>query len=202
MATRMRTYDMLAHRQLRRAPAARTSTAWRCGAARPSTCRMRFLHRRSVGAAAAAARSDPEHLFPDAVARVERGRLHGVSGQRGARVRRRGGRAGHRHLPHLRLAQLAAEHEGGDGGGARRPTQVCEAAICYTGDILDPKRDKYSLAYYVDMAKELEKMGAHILAIKDMAGLLQAVRGRQAGEGAARGDRHADPLPHARHQRA
>lgn len=48
---------------------------------------------------------------------------------------------------------------------------ICEAAICYTGDILDPKRDKYGLKYYVEMAKELEKMGAHILAIKDMAGL-------------------------------
>ncbi|MCK4691778.1 MAG: pyruvate carboxylase, partial [Desulfuromonadales bacterium] len=50
---------------------------------------------------------------------------------------------------------------------------ICEAAICYTGDILDPKRDKYPLEYYVNMAKELEKMGAHILAIKDMAGLLK-----------------------------
>ncbi|MDB5323760.1 MAG: pyruvate carboxylase [Phycisphaerales bacterium] len=48
---------------------------------------------------------------------------------------------------------------------------ICEAAICYTGDILDPKRTKYSLDYYVKMAKELVKMGAHILAIKDMAGL-------------------------------
>ncbi|MEO8495512.1 MAG: pyruvate carboxylase, partial [Planctomycetota bacterium] len=48
---------------------------------------------------------------------------------------------------------------------------ICEAAICYSGDILDPARPKYSLKYYVEMAKELEKMGAHILAIKDMAGL-------------------------------
>ncbi len=48
---------------------------------------------------------------------------------------------------------------------------ICEAAICYTGDILDPKRTKYSLKYYVKMAKDLEKMGTHILAIKDMAGL-------------------------------
>jgi pyruvate carboxylase len=53
----------------------------------------------------------------------------------------------------------------------RKTRSVCEAAICYTGDILDPKRDKYPLEYYVRMAKELEKMGAHILAIKDMAGL-------------------------------
>ncbi len=48
---------------------------------------------------------------------------------------------------------------------------LCEAAICYTGDILDPTRTKYSLNYYVRMAKRLVEMGTHILAIKDMAGL-------------------------------
>ena len=48
---------------------------------------------------------------------------------------------------------------------------ICEASICYTGDILDPKRTKYSLKYYIKFAKELEKMGAHFIAIKDMAGL-------------------------------
>ncbi len=51
--------------------------------------------------------------------------------------------------------------------------KICEAAICYTGDILDSTRDKYTLEYYVNMAKELEKRGAHILAIKDMSGLLK-----------------------------
>ena len=55
----------------------------------------------------------------------------------------------------------------------RKTGKICEAAICYTGDITDPRRDKYPLDYYVNMAKELEKMGAHILAIKDMAGLLK-----------------------------
>ncbi|HMD42426.1 MAG TPA: pyruvate carboxylase [Candidatus Acidoferrum sp.] len=48
---------------------------------------------------------------------------------------------------------------------------VCEPAICYTGDILDKSRTKYSLKYYLRMAKHLEKLGAHFLAIKDMAGL-------------------------------
>ncbi len=48
---------------------------------------------------------------------------------------------------------------------------ILEAAICYTGDILNPRREKYSLQYYIRMAKELEKMGTHILGIKDMAGL-------------------------------
>ena len=51
--------------------------------------------------------------------------------------------------------------------------KIAEAAICYTGDIMDPKKDKYTLQYYVNMAKELEKRGAHILAIKDMSGLLK-----------------------------
>jgi pyruvate carboxylase len=48
---------------------------------------------------------------------------------------------------------------------------VCEPAICYTGDLFDKRRPKYSLDYYVKMAKQLEKLGAHFLAIKDMAGL-------------------------------
>ena len=78
---------------------------------------------------------------------------------------------------------------------------VCEAAICYTGDILDPARTKYSLDYYVRMAKRLVAMGTHILGIKDMAGLVQAVRGIRAGQGAARRGRRADPLPYPRHER-
>jgi pyruvate carboxylase len=53
----------------------------------------------------------------------------------------------------------------------RETGALCEAAICYTGDILDPARSKYDLRYYVDMAKQLEAAGANILGIKDMAGL-------------------------------
>ncbi|TAK92390.1 MAG: pyruvate carboxylase [Burkholderiaceae bacterium] len=48
---------------------------------------------------------------------------------------------------------------------------VCEAAICYTGDLFDASRPKYNLKYYVDMAKQLERAGAHVLGIKDMAGV-------------------------------
>jgi len=55
----------------------------------------------------------------------------------------------------------------------RNNGKLCEASICYTGDITDPKRDKYPLEYYVNLGKELEGMGANILAIKDMAGLLK-----------------------------
>ena len=51
--------------------------------------------------------------------------------------------------------------------------RVCEGTICYTGDILNPDRAKYDLKYYVAMAKELEAAGAHVLGLKDMAGLLK-----------------------------
>ncbi len=55
----------------------------------------------------------------------------------------------------------------------REEGKLCEAAICYTGNILDPDRAKYDLRYYVDLARELEAAGAHIIAIKDMAGVLK-----------------------------
>ncbi|MCH6265751.1 pyruvate carboxylase [Neobacillus citreus] len=55
----------------------------------------------------------------------------------------------------------------------RQTGKIAEASICYTGDILDPTRTKYNLEYYKNLAKELENQGAHILGIKDMAGLLK-----------------------------
>jgi len=51
--------------------------------------------------------------------------------------------------------------------------KICEGTICYTGDLLDPARSKYDLKYYVGMAKELEAAGAHVLGLKDMAGLMK-----------------------------
>ncbi|PID35484.1 MAG: pyruvate carboxylase [Rhodobacterales bacterium] len=56
--------------------------------------------------------------------------------------------------------------------------KVIEGTICYTGDVLDPDRAKYDIAYYVNMAKELEAAGAHVLGLKDMAGLLKPAAAR------------------------
>jgi pyruvate carboxylase len=55
----------------------------------------------------------------------------------------------------------------------RQTPGLAEGSICYTGDILDPSRPKYNLQYYLTLAKQLEDAGAHILCIKDMAGLLK-----------------------------
>jgi len=68
------------------------------------------------------------------------------------------------YLPNLTAAMDAVRED---------TSSICEGTLCYTGDILDPKRDKYDLKYYIRLAKELEKMGAHILCIKDMAGLVR-----------------------------
>lgn len=72
-------------------------------------------------------------------------------------------------LPNLRVAMDAVLDSGA----------ICEACICYTGDIQNPQRTKYDLKYYVELGKQLEAAGAHILAIKDMAGLLKPTAARQ-----------------------
>ncbi|MFT5259737.1 MAG: pyruvate carboxylase [Saprospiraceae bacterium] len=66
-------------------------------------------------------------------------------------------------VPNMRVAMESVQEFGG----------ICEAAVCYSGDLLDPTRTKYTLEYYIKMARELEDAGAHILCIKDMAGLLK-----------------------------
>jgi pyruvate carboxylase len=53
----------------------------------------------------------------------------------------------------------------------RLQNKICEGTICYTNDVTNPKENKYTLKYYIDLAKDLEKAGSHIIAIKDMAGL-------------------------------
>ena len=94
-------------------------------------------------------------------------------------------------LPNMKVPMEAAVKSG----------KVCEAAICYTGNLLDPKRDKYSLSYYVKKAKELERMGAHVLAIKDMAGVCRPYAAERLVKVLREEIGSADPLPHARHQR-
>jgi pyruvate carboxylase len=54
-----------------------------------------------------------------------------------------------------------------------KTNSLAEACICYTGDIMDSNRTKFNLDYYIDLAKQLEAAGAHMLCIKDMAGLLK-----------------------------
>jgi len=56
-------------------------------------------------------------------------------------------------------------------------TAVAEAALCYTGDMLDPAEDLYTLDYYLRLADQMVSAGAHVIGIKDMAGLLRPAAG-------------------------
>ena len=72
-------------------------------------------------------------------------------------------------VPNMRVAIDAVRDEG----------KLAEVALCYTGDVLDTTRTRYDLAYYTDLAQQIESAGAHILAIKDMAGLLKPEAARR-----------------------
>jgi pyruvate carboxylase len=69
-------------------------------------------------------------------------------------------------LNYLENMKLGIDAVGSAGG-------VVEAAICYTGDVSDPSKSKYSLDYYLKLVRDLVRCGIHILGIKDMAGLLK-----------------------------
>jgi len=169
MATRVRTYDMLAVADAlaRRAPGLFSLEMW--GGATFDTA-MRFLHedpwerlrelRKRVpnicfqmlfrGSNAVGYTNYPDNVVAGFV------RHAAASGMDIFRVF-----DSLNYTPNLRAAMEAVQDT----------HAICEATVCYTGDILDSRRDKYSLKYYVELAKELERMGAHMIAIKDMAGL-------------------------------
>ena len=136
----------------------------RCGAARPSTPPCASSRKTPGSGWPSCASGVPNILFQMLLRAVERRRLHQLPRQRRRRrsSRRRPRRAStcsasstpSTGSPNMQLAIEAV----------REPGVLCEAAICYTGDILDPKRDKYDLEYYVELAKELEKLGANLLA--------------------------------------
>ena len=110
-----------------------------------------------------------------------------------------GGGRRRRPVPRLRLPQLGREHARLDGCGARAENKLCEAAICYTGDILDPARAKYDLKYYVALAQGAGAGRRAYHRRQGHGGAAEAGGGARAVQGAARGDRPADPFPHARH---
>ncbi len=134
---------------------------------------MRFLQGRPVGAAAQAFGGDPQYSLPDAAARFQCRRATPTILTMWCR--RFVEEAAQSGIDVFRVFDSLNWTKGMTVAmdAVRKTGKICEAAICYTGDITDPKRDKYPLEYYVNLAKELEKMGAHILAIKDMAGLLK-----------------------------
>jgi pyruvate carboxylase len=200
LATRVRTYDMLAVAAVAWRAARRICSAWKCGAARPSTPPC-VSCTRTRGAAARLARADSEHLFPNALPRLQRRGLFQLSRQRVAGFVKHAARSGHGYFPHFRFAELHCRTSRWPWRRCRKRTPFARRPSVTPATSSTRARDKYSLKYYVKLARELEKMGAHFLAIKDMAGLCRPAAAQRAGQGAQGGNRPADPFPHARHQR-
>ena len=177
LATRMRTHDLVA---IAGAYASGLPAAFVPGMLGRRNIRRvdEVSHRGPVGAARASAGEGSQHPDPDVAARRQWRRLHQLSRQCGSLFRSsRPPSAGMdvfrifdclNWVENMRVAIDAVCETG----------KLAEGAICYTGDILDPDRTKYSLRYYVDLAKDLERAGCHILGLKDMAGLLKPAAAR------------------------
>ncbi len=175
-------------RALLRAPAARAVLARVLG--------RRDLRRRDalpqggpVGAARATARGGAEHAVPDAAARGERGRLHELCRQRRALLRPAGGRRRHRRVPRLRLAELGRQHARRDRRGAARPARCARPRSATPATCSIRAEPSTTSSTTCGWPSELEKAGAHMLGIKDMAGLCRPRAAARAGQGAEGGDR-------------
>ena len=132
-----------------------------------------------VGAARRAAPGGAQHLPADAAARPQHGRLHAVPDRGHRRLRRR--RPPPTGIDVFRIFDALNDVE------QMRPaieavretgTTVAEVALCYTGDLSSPDEKLYTLDYYLRLAERIVDAGAHVLAIKDMAGLLRAPAAR------------------------
>jgi len=199
LATRMRVIRYDPHRQAypRGLPNLFRSSA---GAARPSTWPCASSTRTRGSACEAVRAGCAQHPDADAAARLERGRLHQLSRQRGEVLRR----ARQRRAASMSSASSIAST--GSRTCAFRSTRWLEAgkvcrrrrsaipATCST-----PTGPSMTSKYYVGLAKELQAAGAHVLGLKDMAGLLKPRRRAKARRGAKAGSRPADPPPHPRY---
>ena len=147
---------------------------------------MRFLKEVPWERLAELRERDPEHPLPDAAAGRQRRRLHQLSRQRGPGVRQGVGPGGHRPVPHLRRAQLAAQPEAGHRGGARHRHALRGGHLLHRRHPRSEADQVQPRSTTSTWPRSWRSAGANLLAIKDMAGLCKPLRGPAAGPGAAR----------------
>jgi pyruvate carboxylase len=177
LATRMRTYDIaaIAGTYARALPQLLSLECW--GGATFDVS-MRFLTE-DPWERLAKVREGAQPALADAAARRQRRRLHQLCRTMSCkpfRQRRRPRAAWTCSV--CSIASTGSKTCASPWTRLPKRASSCEGAMCYTGDFLDPERAKYDLKYYVGLAKDLEKAGAHILAVKDMAGLLKPAAAR------------------------
>ena len=151
--------------------ARRNFSAWKCGAARPSTPPCASCTRTRGTACALLRERIPNICFQMLFRGANAVGYSNYPDNVVAGFVKHAAAAGHRYFPHLRFAQLHPESARWPWRRCRKPTPFARRRSVTPATSSIPTRTKYSLKYYVKLAKELEKMGAHFLAIKDMAGL-------------------------------
>ena len=139
---------------------------------------MRFLTEDPWERLAAHPRARAEHPAADAAARRQRRRLHQLSRQRRALLRRAGGGGGHRPLPRLRLPELGREHARRHGRGAARPESSARRRSATPATSSTRRGRNTTSPTTSSLARELEQAGAHIIAVKDMAGVMKPAAAR------------------------
>ena len=170
LATRVRTRDMLrvADAYARLCSGVFSIEMW--GGATFDTA-MRFLKEDPWERLAQLREKIPNILFQMLLARVQRRRLHELSRQRRQGVRHRGRRGRNRPVPRVRLAQLGPQHGALARGRPRGRRTLRSQHLLHRRHPRTRSAPSTTSQYYVDLAKELEKRGANLIAIKDMAGL-------------------------------
>ena len=174
LATRVRTRDLVADRT-GRLPDDAAAAVDRGVGRRDLRRRPAVPVRGSVGTARRPPRRGAEHLPADAAARPQHRGLHAVPGGGDLGIRRRGGAHRHRHLPDLRRAERRRADAAGHRRRAARPARRSPRSRSATPATCPTRpRQLYTLDYYLRLADRIVDAGAHVLAIKDMAGLLRA----------------------------
>ena len=194
----MRTYDIVSMAPAYASQAAAAPLARMLGR-RDLRCRDALLGRRPLGAPRDHPRAGAEPAAADAAARGERRRLYQLRRQCRASTSPRRPRPPASTCSACSTASTGSRTCASRSTRSASPARSRRAPLCYTGDVLDPATEKYTLKYYVGLAKELEAAGCHILGIKDMAGLMKPNAIKRLVRVLARRDRPAHPLPHARH---
>ncbi len=199
LATRVRSFDMLA---VADAVARRTAAPLlaRNVGRRHVRHRDALPARGPVGAPARVARAHPEHLLPDALPRQQRRRLLELSAQCRRRFRETRRRQRHRHFPDIRFPQLHTQPQGRHGGRARHARHLRGGHLLHGRY---PRSGPLEVLARI-LHQDGEGTGAHGRAHPRHQGHgrpLPPLCGARAGQGAAQGDWHPDPFPHARHQR-
>ena len=155
-----------------------------------------------VGAAGRAAPGRAQHLPADAAARPQHGRLHAVPDRGHRRLRRGGGRDRHRRVPDLRRAQRRRADAARDRGRARhRHHRRRGGALLHRRPVATPTRRSTRSTTTSRLAERIVDAGAHVLAIKDMAGLLRAPAARTLVTALRERVRPARAPAHPRHPR-